>query len=659
MLFVVVLATVVLTTHAFPHEPHAIWDGGYGAIELDTEYHQHCPRAYRSLCTGTVDPPARIAYVFTGEPRAERRLCLQTGGPRASGTAAVELYAAAARQSSKFDEGPGPTSDLVDFGPVRLRLPTTAMSEQTPLYAGQSPLCQGGLPLTPASPLWSLWPNMTLSASSLVLGGSPRYLSEHLRYASPILQCETDDPQHLCVTRGAVFNTTYRVAFDSGSTFMRVPPTLYEALMLARTFGPIHQTVDIALPPPDEAPAGNETALAACARQYEEILGLQGDRCGDGSGLFLLKIAMKDLEDKTHEGAHVSLLQPQSDEEAAASRALHGGLETIEISTSVWESLRMHVNHHHGVAVIKQHRNRQHVSFERLIVVLLMTLLLLRHEMTNTHLAWMKRPRISPGVVKTIVVEAAGIGLVIYCMHAPFASDIMRDAPGWFRPQFLAITWALLAVVAVSLITYVTRLYHIGLNRVVLVGVGRGGGSDAVAAYHRHERGHLVRSTAVETSLLWGIYVITLERHNDDFGTLGAVLVVLTIVFKLVMALLRFFAVEWDMPSRGSAWWACVAVLLEGLLLHAMFVGGALTLMPWLRRELRLGYGNTLGAAAVVFVVVASVAIYFNQHFMLRYFGETAALREAARAMPQQNRVQPTVDAALAMVRHRHRTAKR
>jgi hypothetical protein len=614
MLVAIAVAVLVHAAAGLEQRPVRQWDGGYGRVHSAVQFHARCPPGLGGACRDAVDPVARLVRVETGSPPWERQLCLDLTGV-ASG---ITVFDREDAESGTFSPQFG-GSDLVDFGPLTLRLPFTRLDSDAVdpvLPPVLSPLCEGLVPLHAASPLWMFWPNVSVSLSSVVLGDSHRELGHLIPYDSPVLDCEPLAPG-LCTTRALVLGTEYRIVLDSGSDFTVVPPGLYEQITLLRAFQNDSDSLELRFPP-------EPVDLGDCVERYRALGFAHADRCGDGTGQFVLRLPFRDFVYTASRHARQLLLRSADPALAEADARRHGNTSTIWLGVNVWRHVRVHVNHRAGEMVMHRHEVRGTLPDSTAILVIFLAIVLLAHQVIDTHLVWLHSTEIAVTVVHVLVLELFVLGTSGYALHADETARAFADSAPWILASLIGVVWALNGITAALILAFV---FEVGAHHRTVVNRWFFQRPVTAGEYHMTERLMMVRKFTVGTAGLLALWMLLLQRREDNLGDPLAAFAVYVLFLVHLLFFVRVIVVEYHAfvvlgrtggqrtlyeQSRGyAALWLVFLVLAAAATVYSIVLGAGLTIYPLIEEEADTSASAAIALTVFSFAVVLDIAVFF------------------------------------------------
>lgn len=552
--------------------------------------------------------------VGVGSPMWDRALCLDLTGSAES----IVVFAEESMQSRSFTPAYG-SSDRVDFGVDVLRLPfSDDISAIGPASSEMfSPLCQGVFPMGTKSPMWMFYPNVTVSISSVVFGDGHREFGKVKGFDSPVLSCEFLAPG-LCTTRARIEGDVYDVVLDSGTSRTVVPPWLYDKLIVDRSFGGGEgrsTTFDMAFPP-------DPADIEDCVQRYDALGFNTGGRCGDHSGQFVLHLPLQEYVGGKQPNPHEVLLMTDGTGLTAPRDANSSG--TVWLGVNVWKHIRAHVNHYRGEMVLQHHHVDGNMSVLRAVLVLFVMLALLYSVLADTRWVWSHTKYVTFGTVFAIFVEAFIFASSIYAIYNPTSRRAFSDSARWVYPFISFLVWTSVVAFAGMLFMFVMRLAETGAHISALaINYHPRDKKD----FHRTERLFMARKFFVLTAGFLGLWMLILERRQDNMGDDVAVVAVLLFFLTHVCFLSRLLFLEVHAVSvggeRGSGLWLVFVVVVGAIIASTTMLGCGLTVYTYTVRV--FDYSQTVvllvvaGFFMISFTIAMTLLSYIETNLLLSY----------------------------------------
>jgi hypothetical protein len=373
-------------------------------------------------------------------------------------------------------------------------------------------------------------------------------------------------------------------------------------------------TLDIAFPP-------DPANLDDCVSRYE-ALGFEVDgRCGDGSGQFVLHLPLQEYVDGHEPRPHEVLLMADGTGLTAPRGNTSG---TVWLGVNVWKHIRAHVSHHRGEMVLQHHNVDGNMSTLRALLVLFVSLAILYTVLADTRWTWGHSRSLTLGTLFGIFVETFILASAIYGLYNGTSRRAFNDSARWVHPLIGFLVWSCVTAFVGMLFVFLMRLSTRGAH---VVALAINYHPRKQSEFHATERVFMARKFFVMTAGFLGMWMLILERRQDNMGDDIAMVAVLLLFLTQVCFVARFLLLETHAiavgGSRGGPVWVVFSCIVGAFVACTTIIGSGLTVYTYTVRS--FDYSKTvvllmtMGFFVIPFTIAMTLIEYFQKNIAFTY----------------------------------------
>lgn len=458
----------------------------------------HCFASYSSISVTikkdtNTDSIFYVASVFIGTPSAQYKLALDFSDN------IIRLRRDISSISSSYSPS-GYGSDLIQISGIWYRFPIT-----TPLtnydVTTNCPTCDGTFGFRKDSTIWSIWPSISFSMGSIVLGKFNDAFLESGGCPHFDINCNNNDTTSLCSTIVFTNSGYYTAIFNAGSS-TSLPPDLYYEFI------------------------GDHNIYSTEDWPFILLRFVNFDQDYDGNGNMILEDPIEYLIDDPVGGSFFGGCPTypyiQIDSDAFLHQSINGHKKsslqlnsdpfTIILGVNAWNDVVLHMNSISNNLSIKSYPRGNHVSSINLLLFCVMLWFYIRWKMTTTYMLSIEKKQSGRQNTITIIYILISIPIFFYEELSFTNRTILVNYPivniGTFSTMCFGVfvicfCWSILLTSKVPGISKTFRL-------------------------------NLVKNIIYEHLLLTTMWLCLIERRSDGLSNLGTLLVNITAIYNLI-----------------------------------------------------------------------------------------------------------------------------
>lgn len=350
--------------------------------------------------------------------------------------------------------------------------------------------CDGWLGMNAQSLFWRLWPSISFSAGSVMLGAVNDEFTGFTSCPFYATSCSIVASDGLCTTTATVYNQTYRLRFSSDSrTFL--PRQLYDQYIGGRNVYDRREWPSLPIYP---------TTLTELPSEMLNIFGRLGmyfvPQCREPA---VIKLEQWSFITQNIQNLRKLYILPDDNT-----------TDLISLGVSGWRSTILHVDSVHNVMLFRSYLNYPHISPANLLFFTLCLTIFVRWKLSDTGLISWSRPDHRQNVANMVYMMFAVIISIVACVLEP-TRNILSDYP----------------------LIYIMTCSIVGICSAALAFTFILASNMPTVDKDMYFRVNLVKDIVFEYLLLTAMWLLMLERRFDALSNTATTLIVLLAVDNL------------------------------------------------------------------------------------------------------------------------------
>lgn len=411
--------------------------------------------------------------------------------------------------SSTFSQENGGT-DLVQVATQWYRFKMRVISSSSSLYE-DCINCDGYLGLGKASQWWKLWPSMSFSAGTIVLGDTDDTFKTIQKCGFVLATCvDNSTAPGLCTFSATINGVSQLVRIDSSYETFLSPP-LYADNVMFHNLYTTQKWNNLVI---DITPPSISTEIRNSLKLLKSSFGL----CSTNKSF---TISVGDL-----------VTQDKRGRRSFDVSSTEGDDDNSVLGLSIWKHWIVYVDMFHGYIAIRYSPIHEHVSGINLVMFIISVIMFVRWKMTNTN-------------IKTFTKANERHNIVI-CVYGIMGITVA------FVSIFEANTWTVLADFPVYRIATLATIIVGSLMAILMT----------ISAFFvpeterlRSFRINVVKDVSLEHVVLTSMWLLLVERRTDGIHTFPGVLIQIFMTYNLLFYLMLtvlYYIYTWNFKNRTS-----------------------------------------------------------------------------------------------------------